>query len=314
MKAVTFHEFGGPEVLRIEDRPRRAPGPGELTVAVAAAPINPTDLLMLRGAQASMMTGLAPPFIAGMEYAGRVTAVGAGVDLPIGTAVIGVINPRTPKGGAQAEEIVVSANSVARIAKDADLVSASTVPMNALTAILALDMLNLARGQTLLVTGGAGMLGGYAIQLARQAGIRVLANASEKDRDFLTSVGVDAILPRDQGLEDALRTACPDGVDGLFDGALIADKISRFVRSGGTAVSVRKSHPINDARLKVDSVSVLAGIGDAEKMARIARMFEKGALTPRVAADGALPYTQAQKAYAMAERGGFRGRVVLTFN
>lgn len=314
MKAVTFYEFGGPEVLRIEERPLRQPGPGELAIAVSAAPINPTDRLMLGGAQASTMTDLLPPFVAGMEFSGRVAATGEGVELPVGTSVIGVCNPRTPSGGAQAQEIVVPATYVAKIAANIDLSSASTVPMNALTAILALEMLGLAGGQTLLVTGGAGMLGSYAIQLARQAGLKVLANASDKDRDFLTAIGADVVLPRDAGLEQKLRAACPEGVDGLIDGALIGNEVSRFVRNGGGAISVRKSYRIDDPRLSVGYVSVAEGIGDPERIARIAKMLELGTLKPRVAPKGVFPFTKAAEAYAMAERGGFRGRVVLTFD
>jgi len=314
MKAVVFHEFGGPEVLRIEERPRYQPGPEEVVVAVAAATVNPTDLMMLHGIHASVMTDLVPPFIAGMEYSGRVAAIGERVDLSVGTEVLGVVNPRTPRGGAQAQEIVVPATFVAGLATGSNLLSAATVPMNALTAMLALEMLGLLPGQTLLVTGGSGMVGGYAIQLARHAGMIVLANAGEKDRGFLSSIGVDAILPRDEGLEEALRTVCPAGVDGLVDGALIGNKVSRLVRAGGNAVALRRSHPIKDSRLKVGCVSVAAGMGDTRKLARIAGMLEKGVLTPRVAADGVFPFERARDAYQLAERGGFRGRVVLTFD
>ena len=79
MKAVCFHEFGGPERLRIEARYVPQPGAGEVRVRVAAAAINPTDIMMLSGAQAALMTALTPPYVAGMEYAGHVSAVGAGV-------------------------------------------------------------------------------------------------------------------------------------------------------------------------------------------------------------------------------------------
>ena len=160
MKAVTFDGFGAPEVLQVVERSSPQPGPGEVVVAVTAATINPTDLMMLDGTQAPLMAGLKPPFIAGMEYSGHIAAIGQGMDLLLGTPVIGVINPRTSKGGAQAAQICVSAKSVAGVAPGMDLVSAATVPMNALTAMLALEMLALAPGQSVLVTGGAGMVGG----------------------------------------------------------------------------------------------------------------------------------------------------------
>ena len=186
--------------------------------------------------------------------------------------------------------------------------------MNALTAIMALDLLGLSPGQSLLVTGGGGSMGGYAIELARRAGLNVLANASDKDRHFLTALGVDTILPRDEGLEGALRTVCPRGVDGLIDGALIGKKVSSLVRDGGGAVSLRSSYIIDDPRLTISYVSVGKGIEDSAKIARIAEMLATSQLTPRVAPDGVFPFGRAADAFRMVERGGFRGRVVMTLD
>lgn len=313
MEAVLFDRFGPPEVLKIAERAEPVAGPDEVVVRVAAATINPTDLMMRRGEQAALMTELVPPYIAGMEFSGRVHAIGANVSLVPGQPMIGVVNPRRPQGGAHAELVSVPAASVAVVPGDIDLVQATTVPMNALTAMLALDMLALAPGQTVLITGGAGQLGSSAIQLAREAGLKVLVNASDRDAPILREWGVQHILPREDGLEDALRKLCPQGVDGLIDGALIGSKISHLVRDGGGAVSLRSSHPIEDARLKSGYVSVLSGMEDAERIGRIADLLGKGVLTPRLAPGGVFPFRQAVAANRMAEQGGFRGRVVLDF-
>ena len=159
MQAVTFSEFGGPEVLQIVENAVRRPEPGEVTIDVAAASINPTDIMMRSGAQAKTMTDLLPPYIAGMEFSGRVAGIGQGVGLRVGQPVIGVVNSRRPDGGAQAQQICVPAAWVAAINDEIHLMAAAAVPMNSLTAVLALEMLDLSPGQTLLVTGGTGIMG-----------------------------------------------------------------------------------------------------------------------------------------------------------
>jgi NADPH:quinone reductase-like Zn-dependent oxidoreductase len=315
MKAVTFSTFGGPEVLQITEKPDPQPQAGEVLVAVAAATINPTDLMSISGAHAQAMKDLTPPYTAGMDFSGYVVSAGAGVTgLSEGQPVIGVVSPRRPRGGAQAELICVPAASLAPLRQGVDLIAAATVPMNALTAMLSLELLSLKRGDRLLVTGAAGMLGTLAVQLARLVGLRVLANAAASDGAFLTNLGVEAILPRDEGLEIALRAACPDGVDGVIDGALIGQKIAHLVRDGGGIVSPRSSYRIEDPRLKVSYVQVTSGIEDREKIARIGQLLDQGKLATRVAPNGVFPFTQAADAYRMAETARLRGRVVMTFS
>ena len=320
MQAVSFSEFGGPDVLRIIDRPTFEPRAGEVVVDVVAAGINPTDIMMRRGDHAKMMTDLKPPYVAGMDFAGRIAKVGQGVALKSGQPVIGVVNPRRPDGGAQAQQVRLPAALVAAIDDKTDLTAAAVVPMNALTAMLALELLNLSPGQTLLVTGGTGIMGGVTIPLARRAGLTVLANGAEADRALLTQLGAHTVLPRDAGLEDALRAACPAGVDGMIDGALIGRKYSRLVRDGGGAVALRGTHAIEDARLRTFVVSVGKAVQEGDGMERttgmiqqIARSIENGTLTPRIAENGVFDYRKAAKAFEMAEQGGFRGRVMLRF-
>lgn len=311
MQAVTFNEFGGPEVLTITDMPTPVAGPDEVLVQVTASTVNPTDLMMRNGTQAPLMTDLTPPYIAGMEFSGTIFDPGAS-SLQVGQPVIGVINPRTPSGGSYAQIIKVPAASVAAVSADADLAGAATVPMNALTAALSLDFLALQPGQTLLVTGGAGMLGGSAIQLAKAAGLTVLANVADKDRALVEGLGADIILPRDAGLEEALRNAYPEGVDGVIDGALIGQQISHLVKDGGGIVSLRGNYKIEDERLRVLNVSVMKGMLDNATMQRIADLISSGGLVPRVAQT--LNFRDAAEGHRLTEQGGMRGRIVLTFN
>jgi NADPH:quinone reductase-like Zn-dependent oxidoreductase len=314
MRAVTFAEFGGPEVLKITERPAPVADEGEVVVAVAASTVNPTDLMNLSGLRAALMKDLTPPYTTGMDFSGRILSIGAGVtSVHPGQPVIGVVSPRRPSGGAHAEQISVPAASVAAVREDADLVAAATVPMNALTGMLSLDLLGLKAGQTLLVTGAAGMLGRLSVELALLDGLNVLANVGEADCAPLSSLGAIRVLPRAEGLEQAIRSAYPDGIDGVIDGALIGQKISYLVRDGGGIVSPRGTYRIEDPRLNVSYVQVTSGVTDQEKIARIARLLDEGKLTPRVAPGGVFSFTDATDAYRMAEAGGFRGRVVITF-
>ncbi len=106
MQVIGFMEFGGPQVLRLMDLPQPTPATGEVVVRVAASTVNPTDLMMRAGLQAALMTGLVPPYIAGMEFSGHIHNVGDGVSgLTVGQPVMGVVNPRRPAGGAHAQYV-----------------------------------------------------------------------------------------------------------------------------------------------------------------------------------------------------------------
>jgi NADPH2:quinone reductase len=312
MKAVTFSQFGGPEVLRIAELPEPRPAAGEVVVQVAAATVNPTDLAFLNGVRAP--SDIAPPYIAGMDFSGRVVSIGTGVEsLELGMPVIGVVAPRTARGGALRERIAVPAASVAPVREDTDLVAGASVPMNALTALLSLQALGLRRGQTLLVTGVTGMLGSLSAQVALLDGLNVVANAREKDHAFIEELGVRAILPRDEGLEEAIATQFPDGLDGIIDGALVSQRLAHLVRDGGGIVSPRAVYRVEDPRLNVTYVQVTSGLQDKEKFLRIGRLLDEGRLTPRVAPGGVFPFDRAADAFRMVGAGGFRGRVVVTF-
>lgn len=313
MAAVTFAAFGPPEVLEIAELPVPRAVTGEVVVRVVASTVNPTDLLMRSGAQMAMMAELVPPFIAGMEFSGHIHDVGPEVDLAIGSAVIGVINPCTPARGAHAQLVRVPASSVAPVGREADLVAAASLPMNALTALMALESLGLPAGSTLLITGGAGMMGRSAIQLARLAGLRVFANCGPDDQETLRALGAE-VLPRHEGIAEELRAACPAGVDGLIDGALIGAGVSHLVRDGGAAVALRKSHPIEDARLSCHYVSVTEGMRRNDLLGMIAGHIESGLLRPRVADIGPFGFRDAIAAHHAAAVPGLRGRVVMRFS
>ncbi|AJC61787.1 zinc-binding alcohol dehydrogenase [Streptomyces sp. 769] len=162
-------EFGGPEVLRVLELPEPQAGPGEVRIRVHAAAVNPTDVLLRRGGHAVRMPDRQPPFVPGMDAAGVIDQLGPGTDarLAMGQPVVAMVLFTSAHGGAYAEHVVVPAASVVPAPEGVDFPAASTLLMNAMTARLALDALAVPPGGTIAVTGAAGAVGGYAVELAK---------------------------------------------------------------------------------------------------------------------------------------------------
>jgi NADPH:quinone reductase-like Zn-dependent oxidoreductase len=311
VKAVAFDRFGGPEVVQVKELPVPEPEAGEVVIRVAVSTVNPTDLLMRSGQQAGLMKHLQPPYIAGMEFAGIVHAAGGSQRVRPGQKVYGMVNPRRQQGGAHVEYLCVPEASVVPLPDSADLADAATIPMNGLTAKMAMDSLDLKPGATLLVTGGAGAVGGYVIALAKQAGLRVVADAKESDRDLLQSLGVCEVVPRGAPMAPAVRTHHPDGVDAVVDAALLGDGVAALVREGGTFVSVRRSQKLADERLRLVTLGVLEQAKNTAALQWLAQRFLDGTLKPRIALR--MPPERAAEANRLLEQGGLRGRIVLEF-
>lgn len=310
MKAVGITRFGGPEVLQIVERPVPEPGDGEVRIRVAAATVNPTDVA-LRSGRHGAPEGLEPPYVPGMELAGTIDAASAGTGYRPGDRVMAIVSPRTAGGGAQAEYVVVPADSVAAVPDGIGLIEAATLPMNGLTVRRALDLLGLGPGETLAVTGAAGAVGGYAIQLGKVAGLRVVADAYPKDSELVASLGADVVVPRGDEVAAAIRLATGDGVDALVDAAVMGPLVLPAVRDGGQVAAVRPFRGETERSIKIVLVLVGEYLHEAGKLAELAQLVEAGRLTLRVART--LPADQAAEAHRLFEAGGVRGRLVLTF-
>jgi NADPH:quinone reductase len=188
-----------------------------------------------------------------------------------------------------------------------DPVAASTLPVNALTALAALDRLDLREGQILAVTGAGGAVGGYAVELARHRGIQTVAFGAAQDELFLTGLGA-TFVPRGDDPASKLRSAAPDGADGLLDTAAIGAPVLGAVRDGGAFVAVLPpAAPPAERGIRVDTIGVHS---DGAQLAELAQLVQHGQLTLRVAQT--LPFTQAAHAHALFAKGGTRGRLVLT--
>jgi NADPH:quinone reductase-like Zn-dependent oxidoreductase len=191
--------------------------------------------------------------------------------------------------------------------------------MNGLTARRALDLLGLSAGQSVAVTGGAGVVGGLVIQMARAEGITVVADASPADEELVRSLGADLVVPRGPGVARRILDAVPEGVDGLVDAAVIGSSaVAGAVRDGGVIVTLLGEGPralrpadLRRRSLRTYMVFVPDYLDDRARLDRLRSQAEAGELTMRIAR--VLPAEQAAEAHRLLEAGGVRGRLVLEF-
>ncbi|MGA9857386.1 MAG: NADP-dependent oxidoreductase, partial [Solirubrobacteraceae bacterium] len=291
-RAVGITAPGGPEVLTVIDREVRAAGPGEVRITVSAAAVNPTDI----GLRAQGAGDLQPPWTPGMDAAGEIESVGEGVDrLTVGESVMAAVSPRRPEGGAQAELIIAPAASVVAIPDGASLDEAATLPMNGLTALRGLEMLGLAPGETLAVSGGAGVLGSYVIGLAREQGLRVIADARPEETELVRGFGADIVVQRSDDFSAAVRAEVPDGVAAVYDTALLNSAALPAIRDGGGLAVVRGWSEGEPPRgITVHPVMVRDVLERTEWLAQLRSLAGAGRLSLRVA--GRYPPEQAAEA------------------
>lgn len=310
MRVIGVEEWGGPEVLREFEVPEPHAGPGEVRIAVRAAAVSPTDTLLRSGARADQLKDQPTPHVPGMDAAGIIDEVGDGVDrLHVGDEVMAIMLPRGVRGGYAQYVVVPAASAVPRPA-NASLVEASTIPMNGLTAQLALDNLALPEGATLGVTGAAGAFGGYVVELAKVRGLRVIADASEVDEDLVRSFGADVVVRRGDDVADRFLAECPQGVDAIADGSLQSPLLLRAIRDGGGIATVRGWDGPTERGIIAHPTWVRDYVENTDSLDELRRLVEEGRLTPRVAATH--PVERAAEAHTALEAGGARGRFVLT--
>src|SRR6058998_2259702 len=304
MKAVVAHEYGAPEVLKLEQVPRPEPKEDEALVRVIASGVNPADPLTLSGKYAKEF-GTHLPLIPGYEIAGVVEKTGANVTkLKVGDAVYGY----PTFGGGWADYITVKEWEVARKPKSLGFVEAAAVPMGALTAWQALvDVAKLQPGQTSLVHGGSGGVGSFAIQIAKARGARVIATASTANQDLLKQLGADvAVDYTKQKFEEIAHD-----VDVVLD-PVGRDTLARsysVVKKDGIVVTIVAR--CDEAELKKHEIrgASLSSHPDAIELAEITKLNDDGKIKPIVTQ--VLPLADAAKAVAQAETHHTRGKLVL---
>jgi NADPH:quinone reductase-like Zn-dependent oxidoreductase len=220
MRAITLDSPDTAPALR-EDMPEPTAADNEVLVRVHASSVNPVDNSIAAGLLARMGVQYEYPVILGRDYAGVVEQAGAAVsDYKPGDEVFGFLlhaNP-TARDGSWAELITVTEElSIAHVPDRVDLSVAGAAPLAGITAMTAVDTLELSEGDVLLVAGATGGVGSLAVQLAARTGARILAPALAEDEQFLRELGVSDVLPRDGDIGRLVRDRVPDGVDALLD-------------------------------------------------------------------------------------------------
>jgi NADPH:quinone reductase-like Zn-dependent oxidoreductase len=304
MKAVVAHEYGAPEVLKFEQVPRPEPNEDEALVRVIASGVNPADPLTLSGKYAREF-GTHLPLIPGYEIAGVVEKTGANVTkLKVGDAVYGY----PTFGGGWADYVSVKEREVARKPKSLNFVEAAAVPMGALTAWQALvDVAKLQPGQTILIHGGSGGVGSFAIQIAKARGARVIATASTANQDLLKQLGADVTV-------DYTKTKFEDvakDVDAVLDpvGKETLARSYGVVKKGGILMSLVALPDKAELQKRGIHGAAISVHPDAEDLGEIAQMIDAGKIKPIVTQ--VLPLSEAVAAQQQAATHHTRGKVVL---
>lgn len=312
MRAVGIFTHGGPEVLQVVEVPEVHAGPGEVRVRIHAATVNPTDVITRNGGRAEEQKALPPPYVPGTEAAGIIDEVGSGVPerLKVGDAVMAIMMPKGSYG-AYREQIVFDARSVVRAPAGAQHTEACTLPMNGLTARRSLDLLKLSAGQVVAVTGAAGAFGGYVVQIAKAEGLTVIADASEKDEQLVSSLGADIIVRRGDDVAARFRSHFPEGVDAVADGAVLNELVIPAVRDGGAYTSLRRFQGLPQRNIDFTKTLVSDYVHDWEKLDQLRHLVEAGKVTLRVA--DVYPPEKAADAHRRLEARGTRGRLVIEF-
>jgi len=304
MKAIVAHEYGGPEVLKYEDAPVPEPKENEILVRVIASGVNPADPLILNGKFAKEF-GTHLPLILGYDMAGIVVKTGDKVTkLKVGDSVYAYLL----WGGGWAEYCISNEGESAIKPKSLSLTEAAAVPLAALTAWQALiDVGKIQSGQTVLIHGGSGGVGSFAIQIAKARGARVIATASTANQDLLQQLGADvAIDYTKQKFEDVAHD-----VDLVLD-PVGRDTLARsysVVKKGGTVITIVSR--CDESELKKHGIrgASLSSHPDAAELTEITKLIDAGRIKPIVSQ--VLPLTDAAKADAQAETHHTRGKMVL---
>lgn len=303
MKAAYFMKNGGPEVMQYGDVPDPVAGPGQVIVDVHAASVNGADWKVRAGHYAPTT---AFPYIPGRDFSGTVSALGEGTkDFAIGAAVFGVCD--VGQEAAYAEKIAIKAAIVA--AKPATLTheAASALALIGLTALCSIeDTLQLKSGETILIQGGAGGVAGFAIQLAKHIGARVITTTSAANHDYVRSLGADQII--DYNAQDFATVV--SGCDALFDtvGGEVAKRSFAVLRPGGRAAFIASGNtaPVSP---RADVASLRPKVGrDRPHLERIVALVAGGAV--RVPEITTYALADAVAAHRVSEGRHLRGKLV----
>ena len=308
MKAIRYHAYGDPSVLRYEDAERPAPADDEVLVEVAATTFNPVDA-GIRAGYLQQVFPISLPHIPGVDVAGTVAALGAGVTRwSVGDRVIGFL-PMV-RDGAAAEFVTASADILAPAPTSVSLTDAAALPVAAQTAWQALfEHAEVRSGQRVLINGAGGGVGGFAVQLAKRAGAFVIATASARSADAVRAQGADQIIDY---TATSPTEALSEPVDAVLNLAAVSEPeivaLTALIRDGGAIVTTA-TPAAGDADRGVRAVSMQLRT-DADELESLAKLVDAGEL--RVEISASYPLSQTASVHELSATGQIRGKVLLT--
>jgi NADPH:quinone reductase-like Zn-dependent oxidoreductase len=303
MKAIALQQYGSADDMTLVDLPDPKVAPGEVLIRVRAAGVNPVDWKLAAGGLDSMME-VGFPLTPGWDVAGVVEAVGfdAG-EYSVGDEVYGYVRKDWAKNGAYAELVSAQVRLIAPKPASLSWQEAAGVPLAGLTALQSLRRASVGPDETVLVHAAAGGVGAFSVQIAAALGARVVGTASERNHDYLRSLGAEP-LTYGEGLLDRVRETAPGGVDAVLD----------FVGGGVAALPVTADRErvvsIADARVLGDGGQYVWARPDHDGLVELSRLVDAGSLSVHV--DREFPLAEAAEAWRLSQSGRTRGKIVLT--
>jgi len=307
MKAIRFHDYGGPEVLRYEDAPRPAPVKDEVLVKVHATSVNPVDW-HIRAGHLRGFRGYPMPFIPGWDFSGVIEAVGPGVeDWKKGDEVYG--HPSIAASGTYAEYAIAPVGTFARKPKSLDHAHAAAIPLAGLTAWQALfDHGKATSGQKVLIHAAAGGVGIFAVQFARIKGLQVVATASAANHGLLRELGASQVIDYNTTrFEDAVHDA-----DIVIEskGGEVRERSWKTLKKGGILVALIGPAPAQQTADEYGVRQTLMWVqGNQAQLEEIAALVDSGQVRPVI--DTVFPLQDAAKAHEYSQAGHARGKIIL---
>ena len=304
MKAITYSEYGSPDVLELTERPMPKVGPGMVLVKVKAASVNPVDWKIMAGYLDAFMD-LQFPAIPGWDVAGTVEAVG--IDAPHfapGDDVISYGRKDYVHGGSFAEYIALPERLLARKPKSLEWNESAGLPLAGLTAFQVLNRLGLTSGETVLIHGGSGGVGSLGIQIAVARGAKVIATASEKNHDFLRSLGAEPVAYGD-GLGERVKALRPEGVD------VVADFVGGNLEATLDVLAGNGRHAsIADSEVEAHGGTWMWVNPVGAELQQLADLVDEHGIRVEVART--LPLAEAADAFRINMEGHTRGKIVVS--
>ncbi|MBO0513624.1 NADP-dependent oxidoreductase [Streptomyces beijiangensis] len=305
MKAISYSGYGGPDVLEYGELPDPKVGPDQVLVKVRAAAVNPVDWKCREGYLAPILDAVFP-VIPGWDVSGVVVQPGASVtEFAVGDEVIGYVREDFLSRGTFAEYVAAPVRTLARKPLRLSFEEAAGLPLAGLTAYQVLRALEIGEGDTVLVNAAAGGVGSIAVQLAKNAGARVIGTASERNHGHVRSLGAEPVA-YGEGLADRIRTLAPDGVDAAFDtiGGETLKVSADVLGPGGRLASIA------DAEVTSLGGRYVFVRPDAADLHTLGVLADEGVITVHV--DRTFPLEQAAEAYRLNAEGRTRGKIVVT--